>query len=98
MIYKQLSLNEFIQEFKDYNRDNYSYEGYKSLYDYYDGLENFEMDVISIVMEWHQFYDVEEINTEYGEDFETIEDAIEVLEYKTSVLVLDKDGILVASF
>lgn len=57
-MYKELSLNEFIDEFKDYNRNYYSYEGYKTLYDFYNELEGFELDVVAICC------DV----TEYGEE------------------------------
>lgn len=53
-------LNEcnFMKAFERADRDYYSCEGYKALYDYYEELNpDMELDVIAICCEW----------TEYGE-------------------------------
>jgi len=62
---KEISLNEFIKEFKDINRDYYSYEGYKELFDYYDQFPEFELDVIAICCDVTE-YENEELLKDYG--------------------------------
>lgn len=56
---------EFAQQFKNMNRDNYSYEGYKELFDYYDQFENFDLDVIAICCEVSELT-IEEIENDYN--------------------------------
>jgi len=67
---KEISLNDFIREFEDCNRDYFSYEGYQALYDYYDEFEDFNLDVIAICSEVTE-YDEDELFNDYGkeEDF-----------------------------
>lgn len=55
---KRLNEYDFKRAFERSDRDYYSCEGYKALYDYYKELNpNMELDVITICCEW----------TEYGE-------------------------------
>lgn len=62
---KELNKYEFAQEFKNMDRDYYSQEGYDALFDYYDELENFDLDVIAICVEVSE-YDEEEIKNTYS--------------------------------
>ena len=62
---KEISLNEFIREFEEYNRDYYSYEGYEELYNYYEETENFELDIIAICCDVSE-YEEQELITDYG--------------------------------
>ena len=67
---KELSLNDFVREFKDYNReDNFSYEGLEQLYNYYSEFENFKIDVIAICCDWCE-YDDDELLNQYGDELE----------------------------
>lgn len=54
MIHKRLSLNEFIEEFKRFDRDCFSYEGYQVLYNHIESIaedlnEPYLLDVIGLV-------------------------------------------------
>ena len=66
---KELTLNEFIQEFKDYNRDNFSYDGYEGLFNYYNEFENFKLDVIAICCDVSE-YERDEFINDYGSEEE----------------------------
>lgn len=46
---KTTNVNDLYSEFKDCDRDYYSYEGYEALLNYYDEIDpDMELDVISI--------------------------------------------------
>ena len=62
---QEINVYQFEQAFKDMNRDYYSYEGYKALYDYYDEFEDFSLDVIAICCDVTE-YDEEELKKDYG--------------------------------
>ena len=85
----KITINEygFADAFKNADRDNYSYEGYKALYDYYEEIdEDMELDVIAICCDWTE-YTAEELegdfdhlltfegwNEESGEDYDDEEE------------------------
>ena len=62
---KDINLNEFIDEFKRMDRDYFSYEGYEMLFNYYDEIEDFELDVIAICSDITE-YTAEELIKDYG--------------------------------
>lgn len=109
---QEISVYDFERAFKDMNRDYYSYEGYKALFDYYDEIEGFELDVIAICCEVSE-YDKEELLNDYkylldsddhkeyyGEDWEEYytHDLVKELQNHTTVVTLDNGSYLVWSF
>ena len=62
---KEINIYEFIQEFKDMDKDYFSREGYEALYDYYDEIPDFNLDVIAICCEVNE-YDEDELKNEYS--------------------------------
>jgi hypothetical protein len=67
------SPSELREQFINYNRDNYSYEGYEALLDYYDKSEDIELDVIAICCDWNEL-DVDDIVKDYSIDLTDITD------------------------
>ena len=61
---KEINSYEFAQEFKEMNRDYYSWEGYEALYEYYDEYPDFNFDVIAICCDVSE-YDEEELKENY---------------------------------
>ena len=102
---KEISQNQFMDEFKSMNRDNYSYEGYQALYDYYDEFEDFDLDVIAICCDVTE-YDEDEVISSYDylvdkeEEFkeEFLNEIVKELENKTHIIKLNNSSFLVWSF
>ena len=92
---------DFIQGFIDYDRtENFSYEGRKALFEYFEELEEdcgieIEYDVIAICCDYSEDH-WEDIKANYGFEGETVEDVLEELRYNTSVVaLLDDDETIV---
>lgn len=65
------SANQFAQEFKAHGRgDQFSYEALEALFEYYDELDGYELDVVGICCDWSE-YDSEDAARE---DFTELED------------------------
>ena len=94
---KEINLNGFIQEFKNYGRDYYSIEGYQALFDYYDEID-FELDVITICCEVSEFNKKEMLREYKHLDCEDIDELVDYLEKETTVIKLDDDAYLVWSY
>lgn len=67
------SASKLREQFRAYNRDNYSYDAYQALYEYYDQLEDAELDVIAICCDWNEL-DIDEVIREYSIDLSEITD------------------------
>ena len=47
---------ELRDEFRAYNRDNFSFEGYEALLEWYDEVDHdMELDVVAIDCEWYEY-------------------------------------------
>lgn len=82
-------------------KENFSYEGLGMLFDYLDECSegaDIELDVIAICCEYNEL-DLETINQDYQQEFESIEDAEEWLQEETSVIgATSQDTIVFAVF
>ena len=101
---KNLNSYEFMHEFIKRNRDDYSYFGYEALFDYYDAVENYDLDVIAICCEVSEF-DKKDILNNYSylvdeelDKDEQFSDLIKQLEFKTNIVKLDNGSYLVWDF
>lgn len=63
---KEINESEFIKEFDECNRsNNFSVEGRRALFNYFDEDENFELDVIAICCGFSEYENVEEYLNDY---------------------------------
>ena len=99
----KITINEyqFEQAFKNAGRGNqFSYEALKALFEYLEEYEDstgeqIELDVIAICCEFTEYEDLEEFQSAYGADYETIED----IEYHTLVIpIAGTNGFIIADF
>ena len=99
----KITINEyqFEQAFRDAGRgDNFSYAGLQALFEYLqsyedDGGEEIELDVIALCCEFTEYEDIEDFQSTYGTEYETIED----IEYQTIVIpIASTNGFIVADF
>ena len=80
----------FIDAFKKVRPDNFSYEGLKVLFEYYEDLEDstgeqIEFDVIAICCDYGEYENEQELLNDYNYNYKTIDeimDQTEVLEFK----------------
>jgi len=107
MIYTRIGKYGMIDAFRKYGRlktsethGNFTEKAIVALFDYYDELENYELDVVGICCEWTQYMGgIYEVRDAYlGESSITQEETIEYLEDNTYHIVLDDDSILVRDF
>lgn len=108
MIYRQINKYGMIDAFRKYGRlktsethGNFTEEAVEELFEYYDELENYELDVIGICCEWAQYDDINEVRDAYLDEVHGIFESDAVFEYledNTYHIVLDDDSILVREF
>ncbi len=81
-------------------KDNFSYEGLKTLYDYLEDFEEstgekIELDVIAICCDYSEYENLEDFQSQHNvEDYETIED----IEKETTVIKVDNEKFIVQNF
>ncbi len=96
MIYKEVLLNDFIDAFKKAKRDQYTYDGYKALYEYFEEYsestgQNVELDVIAICCEYVEYKDLKQIQDDYPSinSIEDLEDHTQVIEFDTGLIIAE---------
>jgi len=92
MLYKEVSLREFKQAFKDMNRDQFSNKGYEVVYnDLMSSFFDIELDVIAILSDYEEG-NLEEVFEYY--DLESLEE----LEENTRVIATFDDKVVFIPF
>lgn len=91
---KTIDLYDFRRGFEEMNRNNFSYEGLKALFNYFEELENdcdiaIEFDVIAICCEYTEYENIEEIQKDYPdiEDIEDLRDNTQVIEFDGGIII-----------
>lgn len=103
MIYKQVSLDEFVQAFKDMGRENnFTYDGLSALYEYLDnyggdGSTQFELDVIALCCEYTEFDSFEDLQAQYPniKDLEDLNNHTQVIEIDNA---MKTESFIIANF
>ena len=96
MIYEEVNQSHFISAFKSIRPDNFSYEGLKALYEYFDELsedQNIELDVIAICCDFTEYENFEEIKKDYS-DIESVDDLLG----QTTLIPVGDQGYIVQAF
>ena len=101
MLVKTVNFNDFLEEFKNYGREEqFSYEGKKALFDYLNDLsedigEPIELDIIGLCCDYTEYDSLEEFLNDYGytigEDINDIED---IRDYTTVIQINNKSFII----
>ena len=84
------SASAFMDEFARMGRgEQFSYEALEALFDFYDELEDFELDVIAICCEWTEYENEEEALGACGaEDLVELQDGHFILELENGRLLV----------
>ena len=100
MLVKKVYFNDFLEEFKKYDReDNFTYHGKKALFNYLDELgedigEPIELDIIGISCDFTEYASLEEFNDDYQLDIDDIDD---INDY-TIVIPIDNSSFIIQGF
>jgi len=104
MLVKEISFNDFLEEFRRYGReDQFTYEGKKALFDYLEELsedmgEPIELDIIAICCDYTEYGSLEEFINDYsytiGEDIDDMED----IRNYTIVIPINDESFIIQNF
>ena len=96
MLYQEINQADFISAFKSIRPNNFSYEGLKALYGYFEELsedQNIELDVIAICCDFTEYENFEEIKKDYS-DISSIDELLG----QTTLIPVGDHGYLVQAF
>lgn len=105
-IIKTFDSNDFINEFHAYSvADQFSIEALRALFDYYDEVFNFEIDVIGICCDWAEIpldevlesYNLD-IDPDIDDEAEKYDAVIDALNDHTHAIALSNGNILLQNF
>ena len=89
MITETLTKSQFSDAFNKMGRgEQFSYAARNLIYDYLDEFESYELDVIGICCEFAEYENLEEFQTEYGKEY----NSMEIIEEATTVLRNNLEG------
>jgi len=97
MLYQEINEADFISAFKSIRPENFSYEGLKSLYGYFEELsedQNIELDVIAICCDFTEYDNLAEFNRDYGKNFSDIEEIFD----HTQVIMINNEKFIIQNF
>ena len=89
---------QFTQEFKRIRPNQFTYEGLKALFDWFEDYETeteteTELDVIGICCEWSEYANLKE----YNQDYEYCESLSQVQEL-TTVIPINSESFIIQQF
>ena len=99
MIKQTMNFDQFLKEWPETRKEQFSYEGKKALFDYLEQLsedtgEDIEFDPIAICCEYTEYKNLKELQADYN-DIKTMDE----LKEKTTILDLDNNkGFIIQQF
>lgn len=93
------TLDDFIVAFIDYDRDNYSHDGYEYLLGTYNEIApDDELDVIAICCDWSEYSDEDEVMEDYGYLGDDFDEVRRQIENRSTIAELDNGGYMILAF
>ena len=95
-----VSLSDFRDAFRDYDRDNFSFNGLEALYNWLEELDDScgtetELDVIALCCEFTEYENLAEFQQDYdSEEFETLDD----IANQTALIMIDEERFIIQAF
>ena len=104
MLVKNVSFNDFLEEFRRYEReDQFTYGGKKALFNYLNELgddigQSIELDVIGICCDFTEYENLEQFNNDYSYSIgKDINDSEDIQDY-TTVIPIDSQSFIIQNF
>ena len=96
---QSVNMYDFERAFKNFERDNFSYDGLKALFEYLkeygDGMgEEVELDVIALCCEYTEYDSLKEYNDDYGTKYSEID----AIQNDTTLIKIDDNSFIIQQY
>ena len=96
---QSVSMYDFERAFKRYERENFSYDGLKALFEYLEEYEEgtgeeVELDVIALCCEYAEYDSLKEYNDDYGTEY----DEIDLIQDDTMLIKIDDERFIILQY
>jgi hypothetical protein len=90
---------DFERAFKNFERDNFSYDGLKALFEYLEEYEDstgeeVELDVIALCCEYAEYDSLSEYNDDYGTKYSEID----AIQDDTTLIKIDDNSFIIQQY
>jgi len=89
---------QFAQEFQRIRPNQFTYEGLKALFDWFEEYETeteteIELDVIRICCDWSEYANLKEFQNDYGKKY-----TLETIQENTILIPIDSESFIIQQF
>ena len=96
---QSVSMYDFERAFKRYERENFSYDGLKALFEYLEEYEEgtgeeIELDVIALCCDYAEYDSLNEYNDDYGTEY----DEIDLIQDDTMLIKIDDERFIIQQY
>ena len=96
---QSVSIYDFERAFKRCERENFSYDGLKALFEYLEEFEDgtgeeVELDVIALCCEYAEYDSLNEYNDDYGTEY----DEIDLIQDDTTLIKIDDERFIIQQY
>ena len=90
---------DFERAFKNFERDNFSYDGLKALFEYLEEYEDstgeeVELDVIALCCDYMEYDSLKEYNDDYGTKYSEID----AIQDDTTLIKIDDNSFIIQQY
>ena len=90
---------DFERAFKNFERDNFSYDGLKALFEYLEEYEEgtgeeVELDVIALCCDYAEYDSLKEYNDDYGTKYSEID----AIQNDTTLIKIDDNSFIIQQY
>ena len=96
---QSVNIYDFERAFKRCERENFSYDGLKALFEYLEEFEDstgeeVELDVIALCCEYAEYDSLNEYNDDYGTKY----DEIDLIQDDTTLIKIDDERFIIQQY
>ena len=96
---QSVNIYDFERAFKRCERENFSYDGLKALFEYLEEFEDgtgeeVELDVIALCCEYAEYDSLNEYNDDYGTEY----DEIDAIQDDTMLIKIDDERFIIQQY
>ena len=93
---QSVNIYDFERAFKNFERDNFSYDGLKALFEYLEEYEDstgeeVELDVIALCCDYMEYDSLKEYNDDYGTKYSEID----AIQDDTTLIKIDDNSFII---
>ena len=96
---QSINMYDFERAFKNFERDNFSYDGLKALFEYLEEYEEgtgeeVELDVIALCCDYMEYDSLNEYNDDYGTKYSEID----AIQDDTTLIKIDDNSFIIQQY